>query len=167
MRSRLMSACLGALVALGLSACASRGATPRLPGSIGSPSAGRSAAAIVDLALQFQGTPYRNGGEDVSGFDCSGLVQYVFASQGVAMPRSVREQYGAGAPVSPGDLQPGDLVFFSTVSRGPSHVGILVRDEWFVHAPSDGGVVRLDRLSGEYWARRYVGARRVTVGQVR
>jgi cell wall-associated NlpC family hydrolase len=144
-----------------LNGCAGRRAHPRLPSPPTPELRGRSTAeAIVRSALALENVPYRNGGTDRSGFDCSGLVQYVFGGLGIAVPRSVREQYEGGQPVDRDALKPGDLVFFSTVSRGPSHVGILVDDDVFVHAPSGRGVVREERLSGSYWARRYVGARR-------
>jgi cell wall-associated NlpC family hydrolase len=104
--------------------------------------------------------PYRNGGSDPSGFDCSGFVEYVFAQNGIALPRTVRDQFDVGQPVKPDDLQPGDLVFFTTVASGPSHVGIAIGGDQFVDAPSSRGEVRVDRLSADYWARRFVGARR-------
>jgi peptidoglycan DL-endopeptidase CwlO len=116
---------------------------------------------VVGTALSLQGAPYRDGGSDPSGFDCSGFVAYVFAQQGLALPRTVSEQYGAGHEISPDALVPGDLVFFSTVTRGPSHVGIAVSSREFVHAPSSSGVVRVERLATPYWSSRLVGIRRV------
>ena len=80
-------------------------------------------SAVVGTALSLQGAPYRNGGSDPSGFDCSGFVAYVFGQQGLALPRTVSEQYDAGREIPPDALAPGDLVFFSTVARGASHVG--------------------------------------------
>jgi cell wall-associated NlpC family hydrolase len=118
---------------------------------------------LLDMALGFRGVPYRNGGTDPSGFDCSGLVQYVFARHGVPLPREVRDQFRAGTAVSRERVQPGDLLFFETVSRGASHVGIAIGGGEFVHAPSSRGVVRVERLSTDYWAERWVGARRVTL----
>jgi cell wall-associated NlpC family hydrolase len=88
-------------------------------------------------------------------------VAYVFAQQGLALPRTVSEQYGAGHEISSDALVPGDLVFFSTVTRGPSHVGIAVSASEFVHAPSSNGVVRVERLGTPYWSSRLVGIRRV------
>jgi cell wall-associated NlpC family hydrolase len=116
---------------------------------------------IVGTALSLQGVPYRNGGMDPSGFDCSGFVTYVFAQQGFAVPRTVTEQYDAGRQVSPDAMTPGDLVFFSTVAPGPSHVGIAVSADEFVHAPSSKGVVRVERLTAPYWSARFVGIRRI------
>ncbi len=118
--------------------------------------------AIAGSALSFRGVPYRNGGTDPSsGFDCSGLVQYVFAQYGVTLPREVREIYREGKSVNRSRLEPGDLVFFSTTAPGASHVGIALGGDQFVHAPSNSGVVRVEQISEEYWARRFIGARRL------
>ena len=116
---------------------------------------------VVGTALSLQGAPYRNGGTDPSGFDCSGFVAYVFAQQGLAVPRTVSELYVAGREISADALEPGDLVFFSTVAPGATHVGIAVSADEFVHAPSSKGVVRVERLSASYWNSRFVGIRRV------
>jgi cell wall-associated NlpC family hydrolase len=116
---------------------------------------------VSGTALGLRGTPYRNGGTDPNGFDCSGFVWYVFAQHGVALPRIVEDQYQAGMKIDPADLEPGDLVFFSTVTRGASHVGIAIGGDSFVHAPSSTGVVRVERLSASYWAARFIGAKRV------
>jgi cell wall-associated NlpC family hydrolase len=118
--------------------------------------------AIVSTAMMLRGIPYRNGGSDPSGFDCSGFVQWVFAQNGIRLPREVREQYGAGQTIDPRDVKPGDLLFFETVSRGASHVGVAIGGDQFVHAPSSQGVVRVERFSANYWAMRLVGARRIT-----
>ena len=145
-------------------ACASTGGVPRpFPTPSGPASAvpDTRATSVADIALAFRGVPYRNGGSDPSGFDCSGFTQYVFAQHGIALPRSVEEQFEEGKKVKPRDLESGDLVFFKTVSRGPSHVGIIVGDDQFVHAPSSKGVVRVERLSAEYWSKRFIAGRRV------
>ena len=118
--------------------------------------------ALVGTALSLRGTPYRNGGSDPSGFDCSGFTQYVFAQYGVALPREVREQYRVGKSVNEDDLVAGDMLFFTTTDPGPSHVGIAIGGDEFVHAPSTTGVVRVEHLSSSYWSPRYLGARRVT-----
>jgi cell wall-associated NlpC family hydrolase len=118
------------------------------------------AVAVASTALALRGAPYRNGGATPQGFDCSGFVQYVYRQHGVSIPRETREQFRLGRSLRREDLAPGDLVFFTTVAPGASHVGIALGDDQFVHAPSERGVVRVERLSTEYWKRRYVGARR-------
>ena len=125
------------------------------------PPAAPSLTEIVQTALMLRGAPYRNGGTDPSGFDCSGFVQWVFAQVGVALPREVRDQFRVGATVDRDEVQPGDLVFFETVTRGASHVGIALGSDTFIHAPSSNGVVRVERYTSEYWKKRYVGARRI------
>jgi peptidoglycan DL-endopeptidase CwlO len=109
-----------------------------------------------------RGAPYRLGGVDpATGFDCSGLVHYVYQQHGVFVPREVREQFRIGKNIARDNLQPGDLVFFSTVAPGASHVGIVIGGDQFVHAPNERGVVRVENLSAQYWSARYIGARRV------
>jgi cell wall-associated NlpC family hydrolase len=117
--------------------------------------------ALAGTALSLRGIPYRNGGTDPNGFDCSGFTQYVFNQYGVVLPREVREQYRVGKSVKPEDLAPGDIVFFSTTEPGPSHVAIAIGGDEFVHAPSSTGVVRVERLSSTYWAPRFLAARRL------
>jgi cell wall-associated NlpC family hydrolase len=117
--------------------------------------------ALVGTALSLRGAPYRNGGSDPTGFDCSGFTQYVFAQYGVSLPRDVREQYRQGKSVKPEDLEAGDLVFFTTTDPGASHVAIAIGGDEFVHAPSSAGVVRVEHLSSRYWAPRYLGAKRL------
>jgi len=116
---------------------------------------------VISTALEFLGVPYRNGGSDPSGFDCSGFVQWVFGRYGRALPREVRDQYRVGRRIDLDEVRAGDLMFFETVSRGASHVGIALGNGRFVHAPSSRGVVRVEPYTASYWARRFVGARRV------
>jgi cell wall-associated NlpC family hydrolase len=124
-----------------------------------------SAARLIESAVALVGTPYRLGGQSPdTGFDCSGLVSYVAAQNGIALPRTAAQQYGVGRAVDRDDLTAGDLVFFSTIGPGATHVGIVIvsDDELkFVHAPADGASVRIERLSTSYWQRRWVGARRI------
>jgi cell wall-associated NlpC family hydrolase len=117
--------------------------------------------ALAGTALALRGTPYRNGGTDPNGFDCSGFIQFVFSQYGLSLPREVREQYRVGKSVKAEDLAPGDILFFTTTDPGPSHVAIAIGGDQFVHAPSSIGVVRVEHLSSSYWSPRYLGARRV------
>ena len=114
--------------------------------------------------MGFRGVPYRLGGSDPGGFDCSGLVQYVFAQYGVVVPRVVEQQYEVGDKIRPSDIRPGDLIFFDTQKDGrrASHVAIAIGNDSFVHAPNSTGVVRIEALSSTYWGSRYVGARRIS-----
>ena len=135
---------------------------PPAPGPVGtSGTLPADAYAITGTALALRGAPYRNGGADPSGFDCSGFVEYVFAQHGVAVPRTVDALYRAGTTVPANELEPGDLIFFSTTGPGATHVGMAIGGDEFVHAPSTSGVVRVERLSAGYWGRRVVGVRRL------
>jgi cell wall-associated NlpC family hydrolase len=144
---------------------------PAAPPTVGAPPASTAVLprgttdgyALSGTALSFRGAPYRNGGGDpATGFDCSGFVQYVFGQHGLSLPRQVHDQFKVGKKIDRDDLQPGDLVFFSTVAPGASHVGIMIGGDQFVHAPSERGVVRVDSLTLQYWAKRFVGAKRVS-----
>lgn len=139
------------------------GGPPAEPGAI--PPVGTGAPAsgyqVSGTALRLRGVPYRNGGADPAGFDCSGFVWYVFTQHGLPVPRTVADQFRAGGTVSAEDLEAGDLVFFSTIAPGASHVGIVVGGDSFVHAPASSGVVRVERLGAPYWASRFIGARRI------
>lgn len=119
---------------------------------------------ILFNALGLVGTPYRYGGSTpVSGFDCSGLIQYVYLeSANLALPRTVAEMNSHEAPdIAVDNLQSGDLVIFATDgSSRPSHAGIYVGEGRFVHAPSRGGEVRMDFLGDKYWQRSYLNAKR-------
>jgi len=122
------------------------------------------ASGMVDTAMNFLGVRYRRGGNSAeSGFDCSGFTRQVFEkSLGLVLPRRADEQ--AKAPgllaVKRDELQPGDLVFFNTLKRTFSHVGIYVGDGKFIHAPRPGGEVRVEDMRFAYWAKRFTGARR-------
>jgi cell wall-associated NlpC family hydrolase len=122
-----------------------------------------AANAVLLRAISLVGTPYRWGGDTPEGgFDCSGLVNYVYRDMlDLRLPRTSRAlAQWQGPRIAPERLSPADLVFFG--SRGEvSHVGIYVGEGRFVHAPSTGGTVRLDRLDGPYWRDHYSGAKRV------
>ena len=138
---------------------------PSTPGRSNPVMPGRGTAdgyALSGTALSLRGAPYKDGGIDPAGFDCSGFVRYVYEQHGVAMPRQVREQFRLGKTVDRDQLEPGDLVFFSTVAPGASHVGIVIGGDQFVHAPSERGVVRVESLTQQYWASRFIGAKRVS-----
>ena len=135
--------------------------TPAAPESTVITPAAALGYRIAATALELRGVPYRNGGADPAGFDCSGLVAYVFTRYGREQPRVTSAQFTAGTPVDRKALRAGDLVFFSTVAPGASHVGIALDDDEFVHAPNSSGVVRVERLTAAYWRSRYIGARRI------
>lgn len=120
--------------------------------------------ALVSSALEHLGVRYKWGGNNPdTGFDCSGLVVYAaLQSLGLQLPRSTSELAHAGTAVSRQELQPGDLVFFNTLGRRYSHVGIYVGDNQFVHAPNSRGVVRIEKMDMRYWSKRFNGARRLT-----
>jgi cell wall-associated NlpC family hydrolase len=122
-----------------------------------------AAQQLVLEGLGYLGIPYRFGGTSPeTGLDCSGLVQQVFRNAlGLDMPRTAAEMARVGDRVAKDDLKPGDLVFFNTMRRTFSHVGIYLGDNRFLHAPSTGGKVRVDDMTDSYWLRRFTGARRV------
>ena len=122
-----------------------------------------AAEHLVDEALSYLGIRYRFGGTSPeTGFDCSGLVLNVFRNAvGLDLPRTAREMANVGDKIGRQELKPGDLVFFNTMRRTFSHVGIYLGDGKFVHAPSSGGKVRVENISTTYWAQRFNGARRL------
>jgi len=121
------------------------------------------AAQIAIEALSLVGIRYRYGGNSPEqGLDCSGLVRYVFREAGGPdLPRTSQEMSRRGEPVDKQDLQPGDLVFFNTLNRAFSHVGIYLGNNQFIHAPSAGRNVRVENMDMNYWKTRFNGARRV------
>lgn len=150
-----------------LSACSSRAPSPQPTYSppVSSSSYKGGAEDVLFRALGLVGTPYRYGGNTPEGgFDCSGLIGYVYRdAAGISLPRSTRELSAMRTPdVRRDALQSGDLVFFATNGgRAVSHAGIYVGEGRFVHAPSSGGTVRLDSLDNVYWQRVYLDAKRV------
>jgi cell wall-associated NlpC family hydrolase len=138
--------------------------TPRAPApprTVSYPTLSPEQAGDIAIhALGLVGTPYRYGGNTPDGgFDCSGLIGYVYRSRaGLAPPRTVAQLGGFGEPIGMAELRTGDLVLFG--GGRPTHAGIYVGEGRFVHAPSTGGEVRMDRLAGVYWSRQIVSARR-------
>jgi cell wall-associated NlpC family hydrolase len=115
---------------------------------------------LVRHSMNYIGVPYSWAGTSSYGFDCSGFVWKMFSSFGISLPRMADSQYLKGVPVPLSDVQPGDLVFFSTYTAGVSHVGIAVGNNRFIHSSSSRGVIISD-LSDPYYSIRYVGARRI------
>jgi cell wall-associated NlpC family hydrolase len=114
---------------------------------------------VTHTALRYVGVPYVWGGTSFDGVDCSGFVQAVFEHNGISLPRTADSQFEVGRHVTMSDLEPGDLVFFETYAAGASHVGIYLGGGRFIHASSEG--VRIDALAEDYYALRYIGARRL------
>jgi len=155
---------------LGLAACASHRAqeppttaTPTVinPAAPGVPTTEPAGTVFVSTALEMVGQPYRWGGAEPGGFDCSGLVVYAAHRAGLELPRTAREQAQSGTAVARTDLQAGDLVFLH-LARKELHVGIVVDADHFVHAPSSGGAVRVDSLTARPYANAFLRARRLS-----
>lgn len=125
-----------------------------------------AAQDVILQGLKLVGVRYRFGGNDEdSGLDCSGFVRLVFKdSIGTALPRTAREMSEVGQKIDTSQLQPGDLVFFNTMRRTFSHVGIYLGDNHFLHAPRTGAEVRVENMNSSYWMQRYNGARRILEG---
>jgi cell wall-associated NlpC family hydrolase len=144
---------------------AERGALPAAP-RLASTLRDRAAEMVV-AAMNFVGVPYQHGGNDfTTSFDCSGFTRHIVGlSLGLILPRRVDDQASAKGLVAidKADLRPGDLVFFNTLKRSFSHVGIYVGDGRFIHAPRSGSEVRIEDMRYAYWAQRFTGARRVAL----
>jgi cell wall-associated NlpC family hydrolase len=123
----------------------------------------RTAEAVI-AAMNFLGVPYRRGGNSADeGFDCSGFTRHIFElTLGLVLPRRVDDQAGASGlvDVARNELRPGDLVFFNTLKRTFSHVGIYIGDGKFIHSPRSGSEVRIEDMRYAYWSQRFTGARR-------
>ena len=126
-----------------------------------------AAQDVILQGLKMVGVSYRRGGtSEDAGLDCSGFVQLVFKdSLGTLLPRTAREQSEVGQQVDSSQLKPGDLVFFNTMRRTFSHVGIYLGDNHFLHSPKPGAEVRVENMDSSYWMKRYNGARRIIDGQ--
>jgi len=125
-----------------------------------------AAQDVILQGLKLVGVRYRFGGNDESsGLDCSGFVRLVFKdSIGAILPRTAREMSEVGEQIDANQLKPGDLVFFNTMRRTFSHVGIYLGDNHFLHAPRTGAEVRVENMDSSYWMARYNGARRILEG---
>jgi cell wall-associated NlpC family hydrolase len=139
----------------------------QLPVASQSPEVSASDDTLNNLAfyaLSLSGTPYKYGGiSPDTGFDCSGFVGHVFRHVlGISLPRSAHEIKHLGLAIKTNELRPGDLVFYNTLKRAFSHVGIYLGDDQFVHSPSRGGGVRVENMQENYWRKRFNGARRIT-----
>jgi len=147
-------------VVLALGACAG---SPLRATSVASQARSDNVAAggAADHALSMLGAPYRYGGFDPAGFDCSGLVHYSFRKIGITLPRDTRSLRRIGIGIAFDELARGDLVFFDQEGKKSSHVGIYLGDGRFVHAPSTGGRVRADNMDVTYWRLHFNEARRI------
>lgn len=188
LRARLAPALCAGLVVLGLSLAPAAQAAPDAPGDavlqllqerglLPAQVAGDTqqlvsrvrdtASELVLSAMNFLGVPYRRGGSSPEqGFDCSGFTRHIFErSVGLVLPRRADQQaHEAGlVDVKKDELKPGDLVFFNTMRRAFSHVGIYVGDGKFIHSPRSGGQVRVEDMREAYWSKRFNGARRAEV----
>lgn len=121
-----------------------------------------STASFIAAARQLTGVRYQLGGESpATGFDCSGYVRYVYGLFRIPVPRTVAEQFQAGSPARGKTIRAGDLLFFKTNGKGVSHVALAIGPDEFIHAPTESGVVRTEKISSPYWHARFVGARRI------
>ena len=137
-----------------LPGCASL--TPRLESANGRLPPGADGHTVVEVATRYLGTPYVWGGTGPAGFDCSGFVRYVYGRHGIALPRTVKDQYRVGVPVSRDRLRPGDIVFFDHLR----HNGLYIGNAHLIHASTVDGVVKIARLDDDWFRHRWVGARR-------
>lgn len=116
--------------------------------------------AIIATALKYKGVPYKFGGASPKGFDCSGLVWYVYGQHGKSLPRTADKQFDTGKKIAQKELMPGDVVFFTTYEKGASHCGLYIGTGKFIHSSSSKGVA-IAALNDQYWKNRYLGARRI------
>ncbi|WP_373795935.1 C40 family peptidase [Neisseria dentiae] len=158
---------LVSLAALGLAACgttsgkrqAGSAASAVKPVRINPAMQADGGRELIMQSMDLVGTPYRWGGTTDAGFDCSGMIQYLYKNAlGVNLPRTSRDMAAASKRISKSNLKAGDLVFFNTSGRGISHVGLYIGNDQFIHAPSSGKVIQTEKLSKPYYASRLVKA---------
>ncbi len=116
---------------------------------------------ILQWAKWHMGVPYVWGGASSSGFDCSGFTSYILSQNDIVIPRTAKEQWNVGTWVDKSQLKPGDLVFFTTYTSGPSHVGFYLGNNQFIHASSGAGKVLISDLNNSYYLERYIGGKRI------
>lgn len=148
----LKNLCFLGFLTIGISACGTR---PIIQDDIKTQSVRQS---IVTHAMNMQGKPYRYGGADPGGFDCSGLVQYSYQKAGIKIPRTTYQQFRSSSPLYDYQLKLGDLVFFRINNSIVSHVGIFIGQGRFIHAPGSGRNVKLEAMHDPYWEKHFVGA---------
>lgn len=142
-----------------------RGLLSRI-GSVGEKVEARATELVMN-SMAFLGVPYKRGGNNAdTGFDCSGFVRAIYEqTAGLLLPRRAEQQAAATQKIDKTDLKPGDLVFFNTMRRAFSHVGIYVGNGKFIHSPKPGAEVRVEDMGVSYWAKRFDGARRVSADE--
>ncbi len=162
---------LSALLLVTLGACRSLPPSPTPPadrvevagvaqGTAGIDPIDTRTRVFVDRALSYVGQPYRYGGAAPGGFDCSGLISYAAAAAGIDLPRTAHEQLASGVPVAQDKLRAGDLVFMH-LHKKELHVGLVIDEARFIHAPSTGTQVRIDALTAPPYSKRIFAARRI------
>ena len=157
MRSRAVALTVLAML---LAGCATSSRRPELPPSAPSPGSAVAGEQIASLAATLVGSPYRYGGADPAGFDCSGLVYFVHRQLGISVPRTAAEQSLAATRVDPSHLEPGDVVFFRDSGPEATHVGVYTGERRFVHAPKSGRPVGYASLEDDYYRETFLGAGR-------
>ena len=155
--TRLWLATLPAVLAM-LAGCSG---SPQIPEQATARASNEVASKAIVYAKQMLGKPYMYAGDTPAGFDCSGLVKYSYGRAGISLPRDTQAQRRMSVLVSTHSLREGDLLFFDQEGKKTSHVGMYIGNGRFIHAPSNGGKVRTDSLSAEFWKKHLVEARRV------
>ncbi len=153
-RTHCLRLVLAAIIVIAAGCTSTPEITPEIPSQAGQP--------VINYALSLQGAPYRYGkASPEEGFDCSGFVMHVYGKHGIHLPRTASEMASVLPAVPPNDIHSGDLVFFNTNGRTFSHVGIFIKNDKFIHAPSRRtGYVLISSLNNSYWRKHFTGIRR-------